>query len=40
VSWAGGSGTAAGIDDGGRLLVELDGGGRTTLDAGEVHLSR
>ena len=40
VAWAGGSGTAAGIDDDGRLLVELDGGGRTALDAGEVHLSR
>jgi BirA family biotin operon repressor/biotin-[acetyl-CoA-carboxylase] ligase len=39
VAWAGGAGTAAGVDDDGRLLVELaDGGGRTALDAGEVHL--
>lgn len=38
VSWNGGSGTAAGVDGDGRLVVELDGGGRTALDAGEVHL--
>jgi BirA family biotin operon repressor/biotin-[acetyl-CoA-carboxylase] ligase len=38
VSWAGGSGVAAGIDGTGRLVVELEGGGRTELDAGEVHL--
>lgn len=38
VSWAGGSGTAAGVDGEGRLVVELPGGGRTALDAGEVHL--
>ena len=39
VAWAGGAGTAAGVDDDGRLVVELaDGGGRTALDAGEVHL--
>lgn len=38
VRWAGGAGTAAGIDGEGRLVVELPGGGRTALDAGEVHL--
>jgi BirA family transcriptional regulator, biotin operon repressor / biotin---[acetyl-CoA-carboxylase] ligase len=39
VGWDGGAGTAAGVDDDGRLLVDLvDGGGRTALDAGEVHL--
>lgn len=40
VRWAGGVGTAAGVDGEGRLVVELDGGGRTALDAGEVHLGR
>jgi len=40
VRWAAGTGTAAGVDDDGRLLVELAGGGRTALDAGEVHLLR
>ncbi|WP_354699564.1 Bifunctional ligase/repressor BirA [Paraconexibacter sp. AEG42_29] len=40
VRWASGSGTAAGVDGDGRLVVELDGGGRTALDAGEVHLGR
>jgi BirA family transcriptional regulator, biotin operon repressor / biotin---[acetyl-CoA-carboxylase] ligase len=40
VTWQAGSGTAAGIDGEGRLIVELPGGGRTTLGAGEVHLSR
>ncbi len=38
VAWAGGAGVAAGIDAAGRLLVDLDGGGRAALDAGEVHL--
>jgi len=38
VAWAGGHGVAAGIDGAGRLVVELPGGGRTALDAGEVHL--
>jgi BirA family biotin operon repressor/biotin-[acetyl-CoA-carboxylase] ligase len=38
ISWSGGRGTAAGIDGDGRLVVELAGGGRTALDAGEVHL--
>jgi BirA family transcriptional regulator, biotin operon repressor / biotin---[acetyl-CoA-carboxylase] ligase len=41
VTWDGGSGTAAGVDETGALLVDLDGGGgRTALDAGEVHLRR
>ena len=38
VGWADGSGRAAGIDGAGRLVVELAGGGRTALSAGEVHL--
>ena len=38
IGWASGTGTAAGIDGEGRLVVELPGGGRTALDAGEVHL--
>lgn len=38
VRWARGEGTACGVDDAGRLLVELAGGARTALDAGEVHL--
>jgi BirA family biotin operon repressor/biotin-[acetyl-CoA-carboxylase] ligase len=40
VEWNGGEGTAAGIDDAGRLLVKLDAGGTAALDAGEVHLRR
>jgi BirA family transcriptional regulator, biotin operon repressor / biotin---[acetyl-CoA-carboxylase] ligase len=40
VTWAAGSGTAAGIDDSGRLLVTVDGGATVALDAGEVHLGR
>jgi BirA family transcriptional regulator, biotin operon repressor / biotin---[acetyl-CoA-carboxylase] ligase len=40
VSWAAGAGTAAGVDDDGRLLVDADDGARVALDAGEVHLSR
>jgi BirA family biotin operon repressor/biotin-[acetyl-CoA-carboxylase] ligase len=39
VTWNGGAGTAEGIDGAGRLVVALDGDGRVTLDAGEVHLS-
>jgi BirA family biotin operon repressor/biotin-[acetyl-CoA-carboxylase] ligase len=39
VAWSGGQGTAAGVDGEGRLVVELAGGGRTALDAGEVHLT-
>ena len=38
VAWASGEGRAAGIDGDGRLVVELPGGGRTALEAGEVHL--
>lgn len=38
VAWAGGAGTAAGVDGDGRLVVERPGGERTALDAGEVHL--
>ncbi len=33
-----GEGVAQGIDGAGRLVVELPAGGRTTLEAGEVHL--
>jgi BirA family transcriptional regulator, biotin operon repressor / biotin---[acetyl-CoA-carboxylase] ligase len=39
VAWSAGRGRAEGIDGDGRLVVELTGGGRTTLDAGEVHLA-
>jgi BirA family biotin operon repressor/biotin-[acetyl-CoA-carboxylase] ligase len=38
ISWAGGAGIARGVDGAGRLVVELPEGGRTTLNAGEVHL--
>jgi BirA family transcriptional regulator, biotin operon repressor / biotin---[acetyl-CoA-carboxylase] ligase len=38
VRWSSGHGRAAGIDGEGRLIVELAGGGRTALSAGEVHL--
>jgi BirA family biotin operon repressor/biotin-[acetyl-CoA-carboxylase] ligase len=38
VRWNGGEGVAAGVDAAGRLLVDLPGGDRTALDAGEVHL--
>lgn len=38
VRWDGGTGIARGVDDAGRLLVELSDGSRTALDAGEVHL--
>jgi BirA family biotin operon repressor/biotin-[acetyl-CoA-carboxylase] ligase len=38
ISWNGGEGIAAGVDDSGRLLVTLAGGATTALDAGEVHL--
>ena len=38
ITWAGGGGTADGIDGTGRLVVALAGGGRTELNAGEVHL--
>jgi BirA family biotin operon repressor/biotin-[acetyl-CoA-carboxylase] ligase len=35
---AAGSGVAQGIDGDGRLVVALEGGGRTALGSGEVHL--
>jgi BirA family biotin operon repressor/biotin-[acetyl-CoA-carboxylase] ligase len=38
IAWSGGSGRAEGVDGLGRLVVSLPGGGRTELDAGEVHL--
>jgi BirA family transcriptional regulator, biotin operon repressor / biotin---[acetyl-CoA-carboxylase] ligase len=38
VSWARGRGIAQGVDDTGRLIVGLEDGTITTLDAGEVHL--
>ena len=38
VHWAHGTGIARGVDDAGRLLVELTDGSRSALDAGEVHL--
>ena len=38
IRWDGGTGVAAGVDGGGRLVVELTGGGTTSLGAGEVHL--
>jgi BirA family biotin operon repressor/biotin-[acetyl-CoA-carboxylase] ligase len=38
IFWSAGEGRAEGVDGAGRLVVELPGGGRTTLDAGEVHL--
>jgi BirA family biotin operon repressor/biotin-[acetyl-CoA-carboxylase] ligase len=37
ITWAGGSGTADGVDEEGRLLVRT-AGGEVALDAGEVHL--
>jgi BirA family biotin operon repressor/biotin-[acetyl-CoA-carboxylase] ligase len=40
IRWGDGSGTAAGVDPSGALLVDLDDGGTTALDAGEVHLLR
>jgi BirA family biotin operon repressor/biotin-[acetyl-CoA-carboxylase] ligase len=38
IRWAAGAGVAHGVDGEGRMVVELPDGGRTTLDAGEVHL--
>jgi BirA family biotin operon repressor/biotin-[acetyl-CoA-carboxylase] ligase len=38
IAWGSGRGRAEGIDGAGRLIVTLAEGGRTTLDAGEVHL--
>lgn len=39
ISWDGGSGTAAGVDDRGHLLVEIGDGKTLALGAGEVHLT-
>ncbi len=39
VSWDGGSGVAAGIDDRGYLVVVTAAGERVTVGAGEVHLA-
>ena len=39
VAWDGGRGIGAGVDGAGRLVVQLPGGGRTALSAGEVHLA-
>jgi BirA family transcriptional regulator, biotin operon repressor / biotin---[acetyl-CoA-carboxylase] ligase len=38
ISWAGGEGVGAGIDEAGALRVRLPDGGETTVTAGEVHL--
>jgi BirA family biotin operon repressor/biotin-[acetyl-CoA-carboxylase] ligase len=38
ITWGAGQGRAEGVDGAGRLVVALDGGGRTALEAGEVHL--
>jgi BirA family biotin operon repressor/biotin-[acetyl-CoA-carboxylase] ligase len=38
IAWGAGQGRAEGIDGAGRLVVALGDGGRTALDAGEVHL--
>jgi BirA family biotin operon repressor/biotin-[acetyl-CoA-carboxylase] ligase len=40
ISWSGGTGVAAGIDDSGELLVRLTSGETVALNAGEVHLGR
>jgi BirA family biotin operon repressor/biotin-[acetyl-CoA-carboxylase] ligase len=39
IGWESGSGTAAGIDHLGRLMIRQEGGAETALDAGEVHLN-
>lgn len=38
ITWVGGRGRAQGIDAAGRLVVALEQGGETALEAGEVHL--
>lgn len=40
MSWDGGQGVAAGLNDAGRLLVDIGSGDMIALDAGEVHLGR
>ena len=39
VRWQRGEGTAAGVDESGRLLVDAADGERVALDAGEIHLA-
>jgi BirA family biotin operon repressor/biotin-[acetyl-CoA-carboxylase] ligase len=39
IAWHAGSGRAEGIDGDGRLVVVREDGGRSTLEAGEVHLA-
>jgi BirA family biotin operon repressor/biotin-[acetyl-CoA-carboxylase] ligase len=39
VRWQSGEGTAAGVDGGGRLLVDRPDGTRAALAAGEIHLA-
>jgi BirA family biotin operon repressor/biotin-[acetyl-CoA-carboxylase] ligase len=38
ITWNDGAGVAAGVDEEGRLIVELEDGTTTALQAGEVHL--
>jgi BirA family transcriptional regulator, biotin operon repressor / biotin---[acetyl-CoA-carboxylase] ligase len=38
IAWGAGQGRAEGVDGAGRLVVALGDGGRTALEAGEVHL--
>lgn len=38
ITWNGGAGVAAGVDEEGRLIVEQTDGTTTALNAGEVHL--
>jgi BirA family biotin operon repressor/biotin-[acetyl-CoA-carboxylase] ligase len=40
VAWDAGNGRAEGIDGAGRLIVALADGGRASLSAGEVHLTK
>jgi BirA family biotin operon repressor/biotin-[acetyl-CoA-carboxylase] ligase len=40
IRWAAGTGRACGVDDAGRLIVELADGSALALQAGEVHLGR
>lgn len=39
IEWAGGTGTAEGVDEHGNLVVTSANGDRTALSAGEVHLA-
>jgi BirA family biotin operon repressor/biotin-[acetyl-CoA-carboxylase] ligase len=40
IGWNGGRGVAAGVDASGQLVVDLPDGGKTALNAGEIHLHR